>query len=139
MHMQGIPENMQKNPQYQDVVDEIYNFLYTQSGYAVECGIGRERIIIDPGIGFGKILEHNLEILAKLSDFVAMGYPVLAGVSRKSFIGSILDGIPAEERLEGSLAAAVLAYINGAGILRVHDVKQTIQAVKVAKSIGNLI
>jgi len=139
MHMQGTPENMQKNPQYQDVVDEIYSFLYAQSRYAVECGIERERIIIDPGIGFGKTLEHNLEILAKLSDFAAMGYPVLAGASRKSFIGSILGGIPAEERLEGSLAAAVLAYINGAGILRVHDVKQTIQAVKVAKSIGNLI
>ncbi len=139
MHIQGTPENMQKNPTYKDVVDEIYNFLYIQCEKAIEKGIEKEKIIIDPGIGFGKNLEHNLGIIAKLSDFTAMGFPVLVGVSRKSFIGSILGGIPAEQRLEGSLSAAVFAFLNGASILRVHDVKQTIQAVKVAKSIKDMI
>jgi len=139
MHMQGTPENMQENPAYKDVVDEIYDFLYTQAENAVSEGVKRERIIVDPGIGFGKNLDHNLQILAGLSDFADMGYPVLVGVSRKSFIGNILGGIPVEERLEGSLAAAVVASINGAGILRVHDVRQTVSAIKVAKCIKDLI
>ena len=139
MHMQGKPENMQENPTYNDIVDEIYDFLYTQSERAIESGIAKSKIIIDPGIGFGKKVEHNLEILAKLSDFTNMGYPVCIGVSRKSFIGNILCGITAQERLEGSLASAVYAFINGASILRVHDVKQTAQALKVAKSIKDFI
>jgi len=108
--------------------------LQGKAARAVEAGIGEDKIIVDPGIGFGKKLEHNLMILNKLSEFKALGYPVLVGVSRKSFIGKILD-LPAEERLEGSLASAVCSVLNGADILRMHDVKETVRAVKIAKSI----
>ncbi len=139
MHIQGTPGNMQDDPVYDDVVDEIYDFLYNQAIKAQDAGIEPGKIIIDPGIGFGKKIEHNLYILAKLSDFTNMGYPVLVGASRKSFIGSILGGAPAGQRLEGSIAAAVYAYINGARILRVHDVGQTVSAIKVAKSIKNVL
>jgi len=139
MHIQGTPGNMQDDPVYDDVVDEIYDFLYNQAIKAQDAGIEPGKIIIDPGIGFGKKIEHNLSILAKLSDFTNMGYPVLVGASRKSFIGSILGGAPAGQRLEGSIAAAVYAYINGARILRVHDVGQTVSAIKVAKSIKNVL
>lgn len=134
MHMKGTPENMQKNPEYGDVVDEIYNYLYDRTNKALETGISEDRIIVDPGIGFGKTLRHNLIILDKLSEFKSLGYPVLVGTSRKSFIGNILD-LPEQERLEGSLAAAVCSVINGVNILRVHDVKETIRAIKIAMSI----
>jgi dihydropteroate synthase len=134
MHIKGTPENMQKNPQYENVIDEIYDYLEDRASMAVSSGIGPEKIIIDPGIGFGKTLEHNLEIINKIGEFKMMGYPVMMGMSRKSFIGGVLD-LPVEERLEGSLAAAVYAVINGVNILRVHDVKETVRAVKVAKSI----
>ena len=134
MHMKGTPENMQDNPEYKDVVDEIYNYLYDRTNKAVEAGIDENKIIVDPGIGFGKTLKHNLVILNKLSEFKSLGYPLLVGVSRKSFIGTILD-LPVQERMEGSIAAAVCSIVNGANILRVHDVKETIRAVKVAKSI----
>jgi dihydropteroate synthase len=135
MHMQGTPLTMQENPCYTDVIDEIYDFLYSRSCAAMAAGVESSRIIIDPGIGFGKKLEHNIEILAKLKDFTNMGFPVMAGASRKSFIGSLLDGLPADERLYGSLSAAVCAFLNGAGILRVHDVKQTVEALKIAAAI----
>ena len=139
MHMQGTPENMQEDPQYTDVVEDIYNFLYDQAETVKSAGVDPDRIIIDPGIGFGKKLQHNLEIISRLSDFTNMGYPVMVGASRKSFIGNILGGAPATERLEGSIAAAVYAYINGASILRVHDVAATVSAIKVAKSIKDTI
>jgi dihydropteroate synthase len=140
MHIKGTPENMQENPVYDDVVDEVYDFLYSRAEYAVEAGIGRDRIIIDPGIGFGKTVEHNISILQKLSDFTSMGYPVLIGASRKSFIGKLLGGNkdeikPANERLYGSISAAVISYVNGADILRVHDVAQTAEALKIAAAI----
>ena len=96
--MQGTPQTMQENPFYDDVIDEIYDFLYSQSCAAIAAGVESSRIIIDPGIGFGKKLEHNIEILAKLKDFTNMGFPVMAGVSRKSFIGSLLGGLPADEQ-----------------------------------------
>jgi len=134
MHMKGTPKNMQENPEYEDVVDEIYDYLYDKAYKAMEAGIGEDKIIVDPGIGFGKKLEHNLMILDKLSEFKSLGHPGLVGSSRKSFIGKILD-LPVEERLEGSLAAAVCSVLNGADILRVHDVKETVRAVKIAKSI----
>jgi dihydropteroate synthase len=139
MHMQGTPLTMQENPCYSDVVDEIYNFLYSQSLKAIAAGVESNRIIIDPGIGFGKKPEHNFEILAKLKDFTNMGFPVMAGASRKSFIGSLLGGLPAGERLYGSVSAAVCAFINGAGILRVHDVKQTVEALKIAAAVKRAI
>jgi dihydropteroate synthase len=134
MHMQGEPENMQKNPQYENVIDEIYEYLGDKASDAVDAGISADKIILDPGIGFGKTLDHNLSILNKISEFRLMGYPVMVGVSRKSFIGSILD-LPAEDRLEGSLASAVWSVINGANILRVHDVAETVRSVKIARSI----
>ena len=136
MHIKGTPENMQKNPEYEDVVDEIYDYLEDKTNIAIDSGIKPGKIIIDPGIGFGKTLEHNLEILNKVYEFRMLGYPVLIGASRKSFIGNILD-LPVEERLEGSLAAAICSVINGVNILRVHDVKETIRAVKIAKRITN--
>jgi len=134
MHMQGTPENMQENPQYGNVVDEIYQYLDGKAESVIEAGVSPDKIIIDPGIGFGKTLEHNLSILNKISEFRVMGYPVMVGASRKSFIGSILD-LPVEERLEGSLSAAIWSAINGANILRVHDVAETVRSVKVARSI----
>lgn len=136
MHIKGTPENMQKNPEYENVIDEIYGYLEDRTDMAVNSGIKPEKIIIDPGIGFGKTLEHNLEIINKISEFKVLGYPVMIGASRKSFIEGIL-GLPVGERLEGSLAAAVYSVINGADILRVHDVGETVRAVKVARSIIN--
>lgn len=134
MHIKGTPENMQKDPHYENVIDEIYDYLEDRVSIAVSSGIEPEKIIIDPGIGFGKTLEHNLEIINKIGEFKMMGYPVMIGMSRKSFIGGVLD-LPVEERLEGSLAAAVCSVMNGVNILRVHDVKETVRAVRVAKSI----
>ncbi len=136
MHIKGTPENMQKNPEYENVMDEIYDYLEERTNMATDSGIKPEKIIVDPGIGFGKTTEHNLEILNKVYEFRMLGYPVLIGASRKSFIGNVLD-LPVEERLEGSLAAAVCSVMNGASILRVHDVKETVRAVRVAKSIIN--
>ena len=139
MHMQGNPENMQENPTYSDVVDEVYDYLCERTLKAVEAGIEKEKIIVDPGIGFGKKVEHNLEILSRFCEFNEMGYPVLAGVSRKFFIGNLLGGLPAEERLEGSIAAAVYVFLSGgASILRVHDIKETLRALKIAKAIRDV-
>jgi dihydropteroate synthase len=134
MHMQGKPEDMQKNPQYENVVDQIYEYLDGKANDAIGAGISPDKIILDPGIGFGKTLDHNLSILNKISEFSSMGYPIMVGASRKSFIGAILD-LPVEDRLEGSLASAVWSVINGANILRVHDVAETVRAVKTARSI----
>ena len=134
MHMKGTPENMQDDPYYENVVDEIYEYLKERSNLALDAGIPEEKIIIDPGIGFGKTLEHNLTILNKIKEFSYMGYPVLVGASRKSFLGKLLD-LDADKRLEGSLAASVWSLMNGASILRVHDVAETVRAVKIAGSI----
>jgi dihydropteroate synthase len=134
MHIKGTPENMQENPEYENVIDEIYDYLEDKTNTAVESGIKPGKIIVDPGIGFGKTNEHNLKIINKVREFKMLGYPVLIGVSRKSFIGNVLD-LPVEERLEGSIAASVCSVIGGVNILRVHDVKETIRAVKIAKRI----
>jgi len=134
MHMQGKPESMQKNPQYENIIDEIYEYLDGKASAAIGAGISPDKIVLDPGIGFGKTLTHNLSILNKISEFRYMKYPIMIGASRKSFIGDILD-LPAEDRLEGSLAAAVWSVINGANILRVHDVAETVRSVKIARSI----
>jgi dihydropteroate synthase len=134
MHIKGTPENMQENPEYENVIDEIYDYLEDKTNTAVGSGIKPGKIIVDPGIGFGKTTEHNLRIINKVSEFKMLGYPVLIGASRKSFIGNVLD-LPVEERLEGSLAASICSVMGGANILRVHDIKETIRAVKIAKSI----
>jgi len=135
MHMQGAPRTMQNDPAYDDVVTEVADFLKERADWAQTQGIARERIIIDPGIGFGKTLAHNLAILHHIASFNALGYPVLVGASRKSFIGKIAGG-EAGDRLEGSLVAAVWGAINGAGIIRVHDVQATYRALEVARAIS---
>jgi dihydropteroate synthase len=137
MHMKGNPENMQIDPAYDDVTGEIYDFFRIQTNIAISAGVKQENIIIDPGLGFGKTPEHNFKIIKKLSDFKSLGYPILVGASRKSFTGLLLKLSP-EDRLEGSLAAAILCVSNGADILRVHDVKETIRAIKVVKAIQNI-
>jgi dihydropteroate synthase len=130
MHMQGEPSNMQEAPTYGDVVGEVSDFLVARASACVAAGIARERIVIDPGFGFGKTLAHNLALLRALPKLVATGYPVLAGLSRKSSLGT-LTGRPANERLAASLAAALAAIARGAAILRVHDVRETVDALKV--------
>ena len=131
MHMRGTPRTMQRRPHYRDVVEEVKEFLRDQIRYAVQSGVDLERIIIDPGIGFGKELEHNLALLRALPALADLGRPVLVGPSRKTFIGKILDAGP-EERLEGSLAAAVAAVLGGASVIRTHDVKEARRAIRVA-------
>lgn len=132
MHMKGNPCNMQKNPDYDDIVLEIKSFLKERAEYAMFNDIKKENIIVDPGIGFGKRtgrgVEDNCEILNRLSELKSIGYPILVGPSRKTFIGNVCGGkksLPVKDRLEGSLAAACIAVSNGADIIRVHDVKET--------------
>jgi dihydropteroate synthase len=134
MHMQGAPRTMQVEPRYDDVVKEVRGFLEAQVHFAINAGIAAEKIIIDPGIGFGKTLQHNLALIRDLSSFASLGRPILVGASRKAFIGKLLDVDPAE-RLEGSLAAAVAAVLAGANIVRVHDVKETVRAIRIADAI----
>lgn len=130
MHMKGEPRTMQVRPRYRDVVAEIADYLTRRVSAAEEAGVNPKKIMVDPGIGFGKTLEHNLEIIARLGELKSLGKPIAIGVSRKAFIGK-LTGLPPEERTEGSLAAAVLAVREGASIVRVHDVRQTVQALAV--------
>ena len=128
MHMQGTPENMQKNPQYSDVVDDIKEWLQERIKAAEMAGIKRSDIIVDPGIGFGKNLKHNLEILGRLDEFKGMAGGVLLGASRKSFIG-MMSGNEGGDRLTGSLSAAIMGVIGGVDILSVNDIKETLSAV----------
>lgn len=131
MHMQGTPQTMQTDPQYEDVVAEVKGFLAESIEFAMGHGIGRERIVLDPGIGFGKTFEHNLELVQRLSELQSLTCPVLLGVSRKGMIGR-MTGRPLEERLAGSLAVASVAVLQGGcQILRVHDVAETIDVVNV--------
>jgi len=135
MHMQGVPQTMQREPRYQDVVEDVREFLAERVRSAGLAGIAREQIIIDPGIGFGKTLVHNLALLKDLHSLKSLGQPLLIGVSRKAFIGRILNSSAPEERLEGSLAAAVAAVLRGANIVRVHDVSETVRALRVTDAI----
>jgi dihydropteroate synthase len=134
MHMQGTPKTMQAEPCYHDVLQEVQNFLTGQVRFAIEAGVERENIIIDPGIGFGKTLDHNLTLLRNLPVLASIGQPLLVGASRKAFIGKILGAEP-EERLQGSVAAAIVAAWGGAHIVRVHDVRETREAIRVADAI----
>lgn len=131
MHMQGTPQTMQNNPHYQDVVSEVHDFLMQRVEVAQQAGIPKSNIVLDPGIGFGKRLEDNLALLRELSKLVSCGYPVLIGLSRKSFLGLLLDE-PASERLEGTIAANAIAIVHGASIIRVHDVKEGRRTADVA-------
>ncbi len=134
MHIQGTPRDMQINPHYDNLIDEILQYLETSVTLALQAGVDTDRIIVDPGIGFGKSLEDNYTILKYLKEFKSLGYPLLVGPSRKSFIGKVLD-LPPEERLEGTLAAVSVAALNGANFVRVHDVKAAMRALKIVDTI----
>jgi dihydropteroate synthase len=136
MHMQGEPRNMQADPHYEDVVREVRDFLVERALTCEAAGIARERIVIDPGFGFGKTMAHNLALLRSLSVLTQTGYPVLAGLSRKTTIGRI-TGRDAGDRIAGSVAAALAAVVRGAAIVRVHDVRETVDALNVWWAIDN--
>ena len=130
MHMQGLPRSMQENPQYDDVISEIKQFFIDRIQVCEQAGINRERLILDPGFGFGKTLEQNYQLLAQLHQFSDFGLPLLSGTSRKSMIGNLLSR-NVDERLAGSLTTAIIAAQQNASIIRVHDVKETVDALKV--------
>lgn len=134
MHMQGEPQTMQAAPSYEDVFAEVYNYLDERINACKRAGINRDRLVIDPGIGFGKSLEHNLILLNRLGDFKSLGVPLLLGASRKRFIESLCPDTPVEGRLPGSLAACLAAYTQGIRAFRVHDVAETAQAFTVYRA-----
>ena len=129
MHMQGTPQTMQENPVYDDIVEDVYAWLAARVDAAAAVGIDRGRIIVDPGIGFGKTVDHNLALLKALARFRNLA-PVMVGLSRKSFIARLSRGEAASQRLGGSIAGALFAATQGADIVRVHDVAETVQALK---------
>jgi dihydropteroate synthase len=135
MHIQGTPQTMQQNPQYEDVVRDISRYFEERLALAERAGIPRENIWLDPGIGFGKTVEHNLEILRRLREFTAFGLPILIGTSRKSFIGKILGDLPPEERLEGTAATVAIAIMNGANAVRVHDVREMVRVARMTDAV----
>ena len=130
MHMQGTPKTMQINPTYKNVVSEVQSFLKGRAEMLISEGIDQSRIILDPGFGFGKTFEHNIEMLKKLESFQSLKFPLLVGLSRKSFIRKILNG-EHDDHLSGSISAAIFSVLKGAKILRVHDVKETLSALKI--------
>jgi len=130
MHIKGTPRNMQDNPHYQDLMGEIIEYFYQRTDFALKAGVRRDKIVIDPGIGFGKSVSDNFEILRRLRELSVLGYPILLGVSRKSFIGKVLN-LPVDQRLFGTCGACAAAAVNGAAILRVHDPGEVLQAVTV--------
>uniref|UniRef100_UPI0030B96E3F dihydropteroate synthase n=1 Tax=unclassified Candidatus Frackibacter TaxID=2648818 RepID=UPI0030B96E3F len=129
MHTQGMPKEMQKNPSYDDLISEILEYLQESINTALEAGLEKNKIIIDPGIGFGKTTDHNLEIMQRLGEFKSLGQPILLGTSRKSMIGNTLN-LPVEERVEGTGATVSIGIANGADIVRVHDVKEMARVAK---------
>lgn len=134
MHMQGEPRTMQQDPQYSDVVTDVRDFLGQRVDAAVTGGIDLEKIVIDPGFGFGKTMQHNFELLRRLGEFDVLGVPVLAGLSRKSMIQMAL-GLPVDRRLNASVALALMAVGNGASIVRVHDVRETTEAIRMYEAV----
>ena len=134
MHMQGEPRTMQDNPRYDDVLADVADFLRARLQAAQAAGIPPERLVIDPGFGFGKSLAHNIELLRGLGKLTSLGAPILAGLSRKSMIGKAL-GLPVERRLHASVALALMAVQNGAGIVRVHDVAPTVEALRMWQAV----
>jgi dihydropteroate synthase len=133
MHMKGMPRTMQNNPVYTDLISEIKNFFTQRINACINVGIAKERIILDPGFGFGKTLEQNFTLLAHLADFKSFGLPILSGTSRKSMLGNLLNR-DVEQRLSGSITTAILAAQQGSNIIRVHDVKETSDALKVLQA-----
>lgn len=138
MHMQGIPESMQESPDYQDVVAEVNGFLLRRAQACIDAGIASQQIILDPGFGFGKTVEHNLQLLHHLEQLVSAGFPVLVGLSRKSLIAKVLD-LPVDKRLHAGVALAVLAVWKGAAIVRCHDVRETLEAIRMCRAVRNVI
>jgi len=137
MHMKGNPKNMQLNPKYKDIVNEILDFFKMKIKIAIQSGINRSMIILDPGIGFGKTVEHNFELLSRLNEFNVLELPIMIGPSRKSFIGITLD-LPPEDRVEGTAAAVSAGVMNGASIVRVHDVKSMKRVVRIIEKVRNV-
>lgn len=137
MHMQGEPATMQRDPRYEDVVREVKEFLDGRVQACAAAGIARERLLIDPGFGFGKRTRHNLLLLKHLSEFTDLGLPILVGMSRKGMIGRVLDDAPVGQRLCGSVAAATIAAWQGASIVRVHDVRATVDAIRMCDAVMN--
>jgi len=135
MHMRGEPDTMQRDPQYADVLSEVEHFFTSRIDECLAAGMEARNIILDPGFGFGKTLEHNLDLLRGLPRLAAMGYPILAGLSRKSMLGSLVGSAPVNQRLYAGLAAASIAVLKGARIIRAHDVKATCDAVAVAAAL----
>jgi dihydropteroate synthase len=135
MHKQGTPENMQLDPNYREVTRDVMNYLQQRILQAHAAGIARERIVVDPGFGFGKTLAHNLALLKNLNIFAELGVPLLAGLSRKSMLGT-LTGQDVDHRLAASVAAALIAVQNGASIVRVHDVRETVDALKIWNAVS---
>jgi len=135
MHMRGEPRTMQKEPRYSDVVGEIVAFLAERADAAGAAGIGGDKIVVDPGFGFGKTREHNLVLLKRLREFRCLGFPIIAGTSRKSFVGATLGDLPVEERLEGTAATVALAVVNGTSIVRVHDVREMARVVMMVEAV----
>jgi dihydropteroate synthase len=134
MHMQGTPQTMQQNPQYEDVVNDVKAFLAARLQASIDAGVAKNRILLDPGFGFGKTREHNIRLLQNLENFADLGQPLLVGLSRKSVLGQV-TGNDVDARLYASIAASVLSAMKGAKILRVHDVKATVDALKVVTAI----
>ena len=132
MHMQGTPKTMQLNPTYKNVVSEVRSFLEERANLIVNEGIDKSRIILDPGFGFGKTFEHNIDLLQNIESFQSLNLPILVGLSRKSFIRKILNG-DHDDHLSGSISAAILSVLKGARILRVHDIKETQSALKIIR------
>jgi dihydropteroate synthase len=135
MHMQGMPRTMQHNPQYSNVITDILEFFRQRIDFCERNGINKKRLVLDPGFGFGKTLAHNYEVLAQLALFKSLGLPVLAGISRKSMIGNLLNR-EVDERLAGSLTAAIVAIQQGANIIRVHDVQESVDAINILKAVA---
>jgi len=135
MHMQGMPRNMQENPSYDDVVADISRFLLQRARHAIAAGIAPEQVLIDPGIGFGKTVEHNLEIIRRLSEFASLGHPLVLGTSRKRFIGSV-TGRVVTERIMGTAASVAFSIARGVDVVRVHDVEEMLEVVKMADAIA---
>jgi dihydropteroate synthase len=133
MHMKGTPRDMQENPVYEALIPEIMDYL--RESIRMAGGSGIDKVVIDPGIGFGKTFDHNLEIINNLVEFTLLERPLLAGPSRKAFIGNILGGVPPGERLEGTAAAVAACILKGANIVRVHDVKEMARVARVADAI----
>ena len=132
MHMLGRPRTMQEDPRYEDVVSEVKSFLEARLAFAVGEGVPEEHVLLDPGIGFGKTVEHNLELLRRLDEIVALGRPVVVGTSRKAFLGKLTGGRSERERLPGTIATNVIAWERGATVFRVHDVAAVVDALAVA-------